>query len=249
MSKKSKIKNKPLLKEAIVKRWGKMAGLNENAGFASKLDEMYPEQLEEMPEEMPEEDPMMGDETPMGDEMPMGDEDPMGGEGMGDEALVQDIVSAVADAIEGVTGVEVSVSGAGGEEASMPAMEPEMGGGEELPMGDEEEPMLELNGFDEKAPKPRKENLPGTPMDGGSVTEAEVKEGEEVVEEAEDLEEDDEKLEEDTDTLSTITPETRDFSGGSPMPQGSVTEAKKKARAKLVSEVVSRVVARLKKSK
>jgi len=237
--KKKKVTAKPLLQESVVKRWGRIARLSENAGFEQKLEEMYPmaeeeEMEDELGDEMP---PMGGEEAPMPEE-PMGDEG-----GMGDEALVNDIVSAVADAISGVTGVEVSVSGAEGAEMGgepeIGGMEPEMGGGDEMgmgdEMGDEEDPLMELNGFDEKAPKPRKENLPGTPMDGGTVTEGE------------ELEEDGEKLEEADDELSTISTQTRDFSGGTPVPQGSVTEAKKR-RSALVNEVVKRVVARLRKA-
>jgi len=237
---------KPILQESVVKRWGRIARLTENAGFEQKLEEMYP---------MAEEEEEMEDELPMGggaeEEMPPMEEPELGGEegGMGDEALVQDIVSAVADAISGVTGVEVSVSGAEGEMGDEVGgeLEPDMGGmDDEMGMGDEmedEEPMMEGDDKLSTISPQTRDFSGGKPVPGGNVTE-----GEELDEE------DGEKLEEEDDKLSTISPQTRDFSGGTPVPGGNVTEAKKrraaaKKRSALVNEVVKRVVARLKKAK
>lgn len=219
MSKKTTEK-KALLQEAVMRRFGIIAGLRENAGFQQKLSETYPEEEEEMggEEEMPMDDaPPM--EEPM-DELPPAEEAPGGG----DEALVQDIVSAVADAIQGVTGVAVSVSGAGGEEAPMeePGMEEEppmdMGGGE---MGCEEEELddeiLEILADEGTDPVVETKEFGGT----GDMKMKDAK-------------------------LPTELSEVEE-----PMEEGEqpVVESKKirLSRKQLVSEVVKRVVARLQK--
>ena len=117
---------------------------------------------------MEEEEGLM-EEDPMEDELPpeVGGEDEMPEEEVpiegGDEGMVQNLVTAIADAIQGVSGVEVTVSGGEGGE--------EMPGDVGSPVSDEEVP-----------PIPPKEESPEEEEDLDEIVTEEEKE---VVEEKE----------------------------------------------------------------
>jgi hypothetical protein len=135
-------KDKTLLGEAKTIRMMGLAGLEPIASdFVGRLhergslDEMGfgKDPLREMPddeeldmddeggEEMPPADDMGGEEMPPDD---MGDE----GEAGGNEALVADIVDAIASALTDVTGVEVDVEGGAGGELGGDDMGGDLGG-------------------------------------------------------------------------------------------------------------------------
>lgn len=159
-------KGRGILSESTIRRWSKIAGtpINER-----KIREM---RYLEKEEEYPEEDEYSEDEMGYEDEEGMDFEDEIGGEeepmemGGGDEQLVQDLVSAIADAIEDVSGVPVNVNG--GTEEMPPAPEEEIPPApeEEMP---EEEPMVEEK-EEEKLEEKEEESLEeneSPPTDGG----------------------------------------------------------------------------------
>jgi hypothetical protein len=156
----SKNKKSAVLNESLIRRFMKLSNLKPlTPGFIKRLSEGCPGYveeeglMEELPGEEEEEMEMGGMEEPgMGEpemgEPELGGEEEMAGAG-GDEAMVKNIVSAIADAIQDVAGVEVTVSGSGeeapGEELPGEEMPPEAGGEEMPPMGDEEEEVEELD--------------------------------------------------------------------------------------------------------
>jgi len=146
--------DKTLLSESITSRMMKLANVKKTLRENFITDRYLEEEEDEMEVEMgaPPEDedaaPVGGDEMGMGDEMPAPEGEMAGGE-MG-ESQVETLVSAIADAIQSVTGVEVDVEGGeGGEE--MPAgdemPEPDMAGdegGEAMPPAEEMPPEEEV---------------------------------------------------------------------------------------------------------
>ena len=145
--------SKKLLNESQVRRFMKLATIEPLAnGFVQRSGKVLLEQ-DEMEDEMA--DPVGDDALPPG-----GPEEPadmMAPEDMGAPAGpadfdVEELVIAIADAIEGVTGVEVDVEGEGGEEEGEMAPVDDMGGMEDDAMAadvggdmgmEEEEPLME----------------------------------------------------------------------------------------------------------
>jgi len=142
-------KDKPLLSESVTRRFMKLANVSNSLSENFVSDRYLSEEEEEMDmgmdAPMPPEDE---DADPVGDDAGMMDDAPddMGGD-MG-EPEVEKLVSAIADAIQNVTGVAVDVEGGeGGEEMpagddmdmEMDMGEPDMGGDEpEMDMGDDD---------------------------------------------------------------------------------------------------------------
>ena len=141
--------SKKLLNESQVRRFMKLATIEPLAnGFVQRSGNVLYEQ-DEMEDELA--DPVGDDAMPPGGpEEPadmMAPED-MASPGGPADFDVEELVVAIADAIEGVTGVEVDVEGEGGEEEGDMAPVDDMGGMEDdaLAAGDmgmEEEPMME----------------------------------------------------------------------------------------------------------
>jgi len=154
--------DKTLLSEAITSRMMKLANVKKTLRENFITDRYLEEEEDEMDMEMdmgggpaPEDE----DAAPVGDEPEMGGE--MGGEMSGEmgEPEVEQLVSAIADAIESVTGVAVDVEG--GE------------GGEEMPAGDEEMPGpdMDMGGAEEMPPAeeaPEEEVMEGMETKGGN---------------------------------------------------------------------------------
>jgi hypothetical protein len=115
------------------------------------------------PEEEEEEVPSMDAEPEMGEPAPeMGDEMGMGEPGLdpqapATEATIEDVMVAVADAIQDVTGIDVNVENEAPEGIEEPEMGGDTGGEEPVPeMGDDmggEEPAPEM-GDDEEEENP-----------------------------------------------------------------------------------------------
>jgi len=134
-----KVGKKEVLNEQMIRRFMKLSAIGPlTPGFIKRLSEHSACGMEEE-EGLMGEDPMEDEELPpeMGseDEMP---EEEVPAEG-GDEGMVQNLVTAIADAIQGVSGVEVTVSGGEGGEAEMPA---DVGS----PVSDEEIPPMPPKG-------------------------------------------------------------------------------------------------------
>jgi len=128
-------KKKALIKETVIRRWGKLANIQPLTENWLEGTELYKEQDDE--EEMDLDAEVEAD--PMGDEMP-GAEEEVGEPVPGEEEAVERIVSAVVDAISSETGVEIEVEGeAGGEEEMAPDEEALPGPEAEMEMGGEEE--------------------------------------------------------------------------------------------------------------
>lgn len=171
-------KHKTVLTEGQIRRWMELSGNKKlTDSFLKKLNESVEEEsvveegvfensdgdvLRVTEEEEPEEEREEGEEGAMGAESPApemppteepemapdGDEAPGAG---GDEGMVKQLVDAIASAIQGVSGVQVTVDGAGVA-------------GEEMPsMGDESEAPMPPAGGDEMPPveEPAPEGLPG----------------------------------------------------------------------------------------
>ena len=103
--------SKKILNEAQIRRWGKLASIGK------PLTENWLDHLTEEDEELAAEEPAAEEEAPL--EEPAAEEAPGADAGMEDK--VEDIVSAVVDAIADVTDVDISMD-AGDEE---PAAEEE----------------------------------------------------------------------------------------------------------------------------
>jgi hypothetical protein len=157
-----KVGKKEVLNEQMIRRFMKLSAIGPlTPGFIKRLSEHSACGMEEE-EGLMEEDPMEDELPPeVGgeDEMPE-EEVPIEG---GDEGMVQNLVTAIADAIQGVSGVEVTVSGGEGGE--------EMPGDVGSPVSDEEVP-----------PIPPKEESPEEEEDLDEIVTEEEKE---VVEEKE----------------------------------------------------------------
>lgn len=147
-------KDKPLLSESITRRFMKLANVSNSLSENFVSDRYLSEEEEDMEmdmepaAEMPPEDE---DADPVGDDMDMGAPEPEMGGDMG-EPEVEQLVSAIADAIQSVTGVAVDVEGGGGGE-EMPAgddMDMDMGDVDEPDMGDAPEGDMDM-GDDEDA--------------------------------------------------------------------------------------------------
>ena len=137
--------DKKTLNENTVRRFMTLANLKPLASsfINEKLEEeTVEEQLDDMPELGGEEEPELGGDD-LGDELGLGDEDEGGN---WDVEQVRDLTVAITDAIEGVTGVETSVSGGeeGGEEL------PDLGGEGDMELGGEEEE--DLDALEEQTP-------------------------------------------------------------------------------------------------
>lgn len=108
--------SKKILNEAQIRRWGKLASIGK------PLTENWLDHLTEEDEELAAEEPAAEEEAPLEEpagEEPAAEEAPEADAGMEDK--VEDIVSAVVDAIADVTDVDISMD-AGDEE---PAAEEE----------------------------------------------------------------------------------------------------------------------------
>ena len=136
---------KKILSESQIRRFMGLAGVgtlsNDFLGRTNLMEQEEEELPAEEPMDMAPEEELPAEEP----EMEMGAEEPeMGGVG---ESEIEDLVSAIAAAIEQQTGVEVNVEGDAEEpemdmapEEELPAEEPEM----EMDAEEEEPPMMEV---------------------------------------------------------------------------------------------------------
>ena len=195
---------KTILNETQIRRFMKLADMTPLSepfvkGSTYKLSEQMPDDM--APAE--EEDPMAA--------MPGEVEDPMGDMGAPEEGPgaggvdIESLVSAIADAIEQETGVEVSVEGDGGEEEPMD----DMGGMEDMAA---EEPMDSLgppDGMEDEAMMEQKLRRYIRQQVAGLLAE---QQDEEVVEEDEDVQEEGHKhTAGGQDMLTKGTNSNRDF--------------------------------------
>jgi hypothetical protein len=148
-----KVGKKEVLNEQMIRRFMKLSAIGPlTPGFIKRLSEHSACGMEEE-EGLMEEDPMEDELPPeVGgeDEMPE-EEVPIEG---GDEGMVQNLVTAIADAIQGVSGVEVTVSGGEGGEAEMPA---DVGS----PVSDEEIPPMPPKGEESQEEEEEEEDKIG----------------------------------------------------------------------------------------
>lgn len=141
-------KKKPLLEEGTFRRWGQLSGIRPLTPIQLKeYGYGLEEEVDEFEDEEEEVEVPVGDEAPVeepaGDELPPEDLEDEGEVEASpeEEAVVSDLVTAIADAISAETGIEIEVEGGeavGDEEEleigdDLPAEEPE---GEELPPED-----------------------------------------------------------------------------------------------------------------
>ncbi len=211
-----KKKSVALLNETVVRKFMKLANLGKlTENFVDKLEEDDKELPEDEPEEdVPEEAPVgAGPELDAEPEMP--EAEPEGGMGGVGEEVVERLVDAIADAIEGETGVAIDVAGAGAEGGE------DLEGGEELPPT--EEPGL-------GAPPPQDLTPPGL----------EGEEDEEPI-----MEEEAGKFGGKQKATMTAAKKPESAIKAAQTKAGVVSESKL-AREKLISEITSRVVARIK---
>jgi len=162
-------KNKAILSNEVISKWGKMAKINESLTRQHlQMEGEEEEEHEEGEEEAPPPAEVGGEMPPAESPIP-----PEGGEGMEGgavpEAQVTELVQAIADTIQATTGVPVSVEGAGaGMEGG--EMGGEMGGEEALPPADAGVP----------PPAPEGGEPPMPPPAGGEEEELPLKEGEKM---------------------------------------------------------------------
>lgn len=136
---------KTILNETQIRRFMKLADMTPLSepfvrGSSFTLSEQMPDDM--APAE--EEDPMAG--MPGEAEEPMEMGPPEEGPGAGG-VDIESLVSAIADAIEQETGVEVSVEGDGGEEEPMD----DMGGMEDMAAADDMGAMDDMGGMEDEA--------------------------------------------------------------------------------------------------
>jgi len=155
---------KTLLEEGTVRQFMKLANLRPLAG--DFINEKYYDDINEQPEgeeELPPEaglDPMADEEDPMDMEMAPEEEGAEGALAEVSEEAVEELINVVADALEAATGVEIEVTGGeegleGEEELAMGPEDEEgmddFAPAEEVPVGDEDEELAEINMIDEDA--------------------------------------------------------------------------------------------------
>jgi len=113
----SNTKGKSLIKEATVRRWGRLANM-------APLTETF---LEDHTALFEDEDAMDDEMGAADDEMAAGEAEMEAGaeaaESVGEEETVERIVAAVVDAISSETGVDIEVDGSAGDEGAMDDMD------------------------------------------------------------------------------------------------------------------------------
>lgn len=165
-------KNKELLNERTIRRWGKLANI-------APLTENFLDEEETLAEEEGEED--MADEA--GEEMEMGADDAGGEEpSPAVEAQVEDIVAAVVDALAQETGVDIEMDAGGGDDDAEVEMDSD--DDDDDAMMRDEDPMMRdkaamMRDKDEEAamrdPMMREESLDIEVIDDEQLTEAVLK--------------------------------------------------------------------------
>ena len=159
-------KNKELLNERTIRRWGKLANI-------APLTENFLDEEETLAEEEGEED--MADEA--GEEMEMAADDAGGEEpSPAVEAQVEDIVAAVVDALAQETGVDIEMDAGGGDDDAEVEMDDDDDDDDDAMMRDKD-PMMRDK--DEEAamrdPMMREESLDIEVIDDEALTEAVLK--------------------------------------------------------------------------
>lgn len=197
---------KTILNETQIRRFMKLADMEPLSepfvkGSPYTLSEQMPDDLDPAQEE----DPMAG--MPGEVEEPMDLGAPEEGPGAGG-VDIESLVSAIADAIEQETGVEVSVEGDGGEEEPMD----DMGGMEDMAPEDDMGAMGDMGGMEDEAMMEQRLRNYIKQQVVGLL--AEQQDDEEVVEEEEEVQEEGHKhMAGGEDMLNKGTNSNKDFEG------------------------------------